>query len=56
MTRAAIPLAVFLVLAGLFWYVLGLMNQGEYNPREVPTQFIGKPAPLTISSTVPAEW
>ena len=45
MSRAIIPLALFLALAGLFWYVLGQMNQGEYNPREVPTQFIGKPAP-----------
>ena len=45
MSRAAIPLALFLALAGLFWYVLGLMNQGEYNPRDVPTQFIGRPAP-----------
>ena len=45
MTRAAIPLAIFLALAGLFWYVLGKMNEGEYNPRDVPTQFIGRPAP-----------
>ena len=45
MSRAIIPLALFLALAGLFWYVLGLMNEGEYNPREVPTQFIGRPAP-----------
>ena len=45
MTRAIVPLALFLALAGLFWYVLGKMNQGEYNPRDVPTQFIGKAAP-----------
>ena len=45
MSRAAVPLAIFLALAGLFWYVLGQMNQGEYNPREVPTQFIGRTAP-----------
>mgnify|MGYP000485318305 CR=1 FL=1 len=35
----------FVALAGLFWYVLGQMNEGEYNPREVPTQFIGREAP-----------
>ena len=45
MTRAAIPLAFFVALAGMFWYVLGQMNEGEYNPREVPTQFIGREAP-----------
>jgi cytochrome c biogenesis protein CcmG/thiol:disulfide interchange protein DsbE len=45
MTRAIVPLAAFLALAGLFWYVLGLMNQGEYNPRDVPTQLIGRSAP-----------
>lgn len=44
MTRA-VPLALFLALGGLFWYVLGQMNQGEYNPRDVPTQFIGRQAP-----------
>ena len=45
MTRAIVPLAMFLALAGLFWFVLGKMNEGEYNPREVPTQFIGRSAP-----------
>jgi len=25
--------------------VLGKMNEGEYNPRDVPTQFIGRAAP-----------
>ena len=45
MNRAIIPLAIFLALAGLFWFVLGKMNEGEYNPREVPTQFIGRSAP-----------
>ena len=46
MNRAVIPLVAFLALAGLFWYVLGEMNQGEYNPRDVPTQFIGREAPV----------
>jgi cytochrome c biogenesis protein CcmG/thiol:disulfide interchange protein DsbE len=45
LNRAAVPLALFLALAGLFWYVLGKMNEGEYNPRDVPTQFIGRSAP-----------
>ena len=45
MNRAIIPLAGFLVLAGLFWFVLDKMNQGQYNPRDVPTQFIGRAAP-----------
>lgn len=45
MTKAAIPLAIFIAMAGLFWYVLGQMNEGEYNPRDVPTQFIGREAP-----------
>ena len=45
MTRAVLPLGGFLLLAGLFWFVLGQMNKGEYDPRDVPTQFIGQPAP-----------
>ncbi len=45
MNRAVIPLVIFLGLGGLFWYVLQQMNEGEYNPREVPTQFIGRTAP-----------
>jgi cytochrome c biogenesis protein CcmG/thiol:disulfide interchange protein DsbE len=45
MSRAIIPLAGFLALAALFWFVLDKMNEGEYNPRDVPTQFIGRAAP-----------
>ena len=45
MNRAVVPLALFLALAGMFWYVLGKMNEGEYNPRDVPTQVIGRAAP-----------
>jgi cytochrome c biogenesis protein CcmG, thiol:disulfide interchange protein DsbE len=37
--RFLIPLAVFIVLAGFLFVGLGL------NPREVPSPFIGKPAP-----------
>ena len=29
MTRAIFPLAGFLALAALFWFVLGKMNEGE---------------------------
>lgn len=47
MNKAAIPLVIFLGLAGLFLFVLNQMNEGEYNPRDIPTEvgFIGKPAP-----------
>jgi cytochrome c biogenesis protein CcmG/thiol:disulfide interchange protein DsbE len=45
MTRAAIPLAIFVAMAAMFWFVLMQMNEGEYNPRDVPTQFIGREAP-----------
>ncbi len=44
-SRAFIPLIAFLVLAGLFYFVLMKMNKGEYNPRDIPTEFIGRPAP-----------
>lgn len=45
MNKAIAPLVGFIVLAGLFYLVLDRMNKGEYNPRDVPTQFIGKQAP-----------
>ncbi|WP_456376875.1 DsbE family thiol:disulfide interchange protein [Thiolapillus sp.] len=44
-SRAFIPLIAFLVLAGLFYFVLMKMGKGEYNPRDIPTEFIGRPAP-----------
>ena len=44
-TKALIPLIIFTMLAGLFYYALELINRGEYNPRHVPSPFIGKPAP-----------
>ena len=37
--RFILPLAVFVILAGFLFVGLGL------NPREVPSPFIGKPAP-----------
>jgi len=45
MNRYLMPLAGFLVLVVLFWLMLGRINQGEYNPRDVPTEFIGREAP-----------
>jgi len=39
MARYLIPLGVFVALVALLWVGLGL------NPREVPSPFIGKPAP-----------
>jgi cytochrome c biogenesis protein CcmG, thiol:disulfide interchange protein DsbE len=45
LNKAVIPLGIFLVLAALFMYVLTRMDEGEYNPRDIPTEFIGKPAP-----------
>jgi cytochrome c biogenesis protein CcmG/thiol:disulfide interchange protein DsbE len=45
MNKAVMPLAGFLLLVGLFWLTLSRMNEGEYNPRDIPTEFIGRPAP-----------
>ena len=44
--RRLAPLIIFAAIATLFMYMLNRMNQGEYNPRSVPTEFIGKPAPV----------
>jgi cytochrome c biogenesis protein CcmG/thiol:disulfide interchange protein DsbE len=43
--KTALPLAIFLALAGLFWLILHQMNTGVYDPRDIPSQQIGKPAP-----------
>jgi len=45
MNKAVIPLVVFLVMAGLFLFVLQKINKGEYDPRDIPTEFIGKAVP-----------
>jgi len=45
MNKAVIPLIVFLVMAGLFLFVLQKIDKGEYDPRDIPTEFIGKPVP-----------
>ena len=44
MARFLIP-ASFIVLLLLFWFTLDRMGKGEYNPRNIPTEFLGKPAP-----------
>ncbi len=44
MSRYLIP-AGFVVLLALFWFTLDRMGRGEYNPRNIPTEFIGKAAP-----------
>ena len=35
----------FLILMGVFALVLDRMGSGEYNPRDIPTEFLGKTAP-----------
>ncbi len=35
----------FFILIGVFAVVLDRMGKGEYNPRNIPTEFIGKTAP-----------
>jgi cytochrome c biogenesis protein CcmG/thiol:disulfide interchange protein DsbE len=45
MNKAILPLGIFVALAGLFFYVLQQMGEGEYNPRDIPTEFIGRAAP-----------
>ncbi len=45
MNKAAIPLVIFLVMAGLFLFVLKKIDKGEYDPRDIPTEFIGKSVP-----------
>jgi len=44
MSRFIIP-AVFFIMIGVFALVLGRMGTGEYNPRDIPTEFIGRTAP-----------
>jgi cytochrome c biogenesis protein CcmG, thiol:disulfide interchange protein DsbE len=44
MSRILVPLG-FLLLMVLFWLMLDRIGGGEYNPRDIPTEFIGKAAP-----------
>lgn len=43
--RYLIPLGIFAAMAVLFGYVLTQMTKGEYNPRDLPSALIDKPAP-----------
>jgi len=43
--RRFMPFIIFVAFASLLFYMLTLMNQGDYNPRDIPTEFIGKAAP-----------
>jgi len=45
MNKAAIPLIVFLLMAGLFLFVLQKINTGEYDPRDIPTELIDQKVP-----------
>lgn len=44
MSRILVPLG-FLLLMLLFWFTLTRIGDGEYNPRDIPTEFIGRAAP-----------
>jgi len=43
--RRFTPIIIFLIVASLLLYMMTRMNQGDYNPRDIPTEFIGKAAP-----------
>lgn len=45
MLRRFAPFIIFSIVASLLLYMLTLMNQGDYNPRDIPTELIGKAAP-----------
>ena len=44
MARYALLIGLFLMIGG-FAYMLHLTNTGEYNSRDIPTEFIGRTAP-----------
>lgn len=49
--KQLVPLILFVVLFGLFGIALVKMQSGEYNPREIPSVLIDKPAPqFTLSA------
>lgn len=43
--RRFTPFIIFLLVASLLLYMMTLMTKGDYNPRDIPTEFIGKTAP-----------
>ncbi|MCW9048628.1 MAG: DsbE family thiol:disulfide interchange protein [Gammaproteobacteria bacterium] len=44
MARYSVLIGFFIMIGG-FAYMLNLTNTGEYNPRDIPTEFIGRVAP-----------
>jgi len=44
MARYSLLIGFFIMIGG-FAYMLNLTNTGEYNPRDIPTEFIGRTAP-----------
>jgi len=44
MARYVLLIGFFIMIGG-FAYMLNLTNTGEYNPRDIPTEFIGRAAP-----------
>lgn len=55
MARYALLIGFFIFM-GVFAVVLDRMGKGEYNPRDIPTEFIGKPAPqIQVSSLFDAD-
>ena len=44
MARYSVLIGFFIMIGG-FAYMLNLTNTGEYNPRDIPTEFIGRTAP-----------
>jgi len=45
MNKTLIPLVIFALLAVLFWSALSQIEEGKYDPRDIPTEFIGKSMP-----------
>ena len=45
MSRFAIPLVIFILLVGILAVTLRRIDQGNYDPHEVPSPLINKPAP-----------
>jgi cytochrome c biogenesis protein CcmG/thiol:disulfide interchange protein DsbE len=43
--RRFAPVLIFLIMASLLLYMMTRMNEGDYNPRDIPTEFIGRAAP-----------
>ncbi len=51
-TRFVLPLVVFGLLVVMFYFALVQIGKGEYNPRDIPSPLVGRPAPSFILPTV----